>query len=318
MLGDADADGRLDGSNPTWVGDHGFLDKPEDTSALTAIGARMYDPVLGKFITVDPIMDLTDPQQWNAYSYSNGNPVTLSDPTGLKPLGGNGGAEENKWANNVSKRMNRDARRQSRSTPAPSTSYDGEGSYYYGEGRYYSGGGGKAGADATRKPPVKKPLNLDAKSTNPLDESAHWQQWKRDGKAVADGAARAADWIAGKATAIWDWSLEHKHEIANWAVFGLGVAAGIRCVVTAGAACVVMGLAAIGAGAANNAWNGMDTGQVVGLAIFQTVTLGWGAGIGQGLNSLGSTGLGTVAGLVTGVPGAVCLGTVSRSGSTRC
>jgi RHS repeat-associated protein len=69
----------------TWAGDHGFLDKPEDTTGLTAIGARYYDPTTGRFISVDPVMDLTDPQQWNAYIYANGNPLTWSDPTGLWP-----------------------------------------------------------------------------------------------------------------------------------------------------------------------------------------------------------------------------------------
>lgn len=90
VAGDADADGRLDGTSPAWVGDHGYLDKPEDTSGLTAIGARMYDPVLGRFISVDPVMDLADPQQWNPYAYSNSNPLTWSDPTGLIFYGGDG------------------------------------------------------------------------------------------------------------------------------------------------------------------------------------------------------------------------------------
>lgn len=70
--------------NPSgWVGDHGFLDKPQDSTGLTAVGARMFDPALGSFVSVDPVMDLADPQQWNAYSYSNQNPTTWSDPTGL-------------------------------------------------------------------------------------------------------------------------------------------------------------------------------------------------------------------------------------------
>jgi len=87
LTGDADANGRLDGTTPVWKGDHGYLDKPEDTTGLTAIGARMYDPALGRFITVDPVMDLTDPQQWNPYSYSNNNPTTWTDPSGLIPIG---------------------------------------------------------------------------------------------------------------------------------------------------------------------------------------------------------------------------------------
>jgi RHS repeat-associated protein len=177
VLGDADADGRLDGTSPAWVGDHGFLDKPEDSSGLTAIGARMYDPVLGKFISVDPIMDLTDPQQWNAYSYSNGNPVTLSDPTGLKPLGGNGGAEENKWANNVSKRMNRDARRQSRNTyVAPPPWYPSTNLLTtinvagYGLGAY---GVATKAADlgAEQKIVEREKLNLQKRSGNPAKQA---------------------------------------------------------------------------------------------------------------------------------------------------
>ena len=67
-----------------WAGDHGFLDKPADGTGLTAVGARMYDPGLGVFVSVDPIMDLTDPQQWNGYAYAHNNPTTYSDPTGLR------------------------------------------------------------------------------------------------------------------------------------------------------------------------------------------------------------------------------------------
>ncbi|MGI5191235.1 RHS repeat-associated core domain-containing protein [Promicromonospora sp. CA-289599] len=79
--GGTGADGGADGN---WTGEHGYLDKPIDSTGLTAIGARMYDPALGAFISVDPIMDLADPQQWNAYGYSNNNPTTFSDPTGKR------------------------------------------------------------------------------------------------------------------------------------------------------------------------------------------------------------------------------------------
>jgi RHS repeat-associated protein len=69
-------------------GDHEFLGKVRDASiGLTLVGARWYDETVGRFLTVDPVMDLMDPQQWNAYSYANNNPTTWSDPTGLKPDG---------------------------------------------------------------------------------------------------------------------------------------------------------------------------------------------------------------------------------------
>ncbi|MER7515953.1 RHS repeat-associated core domain-containing protein [Streptomyces sp. NPDC126499] len=84
-------------STGTWPTDQGFVGGTIDTqSGLTHVGAREYDPSLGKFISVDPIMDPQDPAQMNAYSYAHNSPVTKSDPTGLRPdgpVGGNGVAD---------------------------------------------------------------------------------------------------------------------------------------------------------------------------------------------------------------------------------
>ncbi|MER5301681.1 polymorphic toxin-type HINT domain-containing protein [Streptomyces lasiicapitis] len=69
-----------------WVDDKGFLGKPVDASTgLTHIGAREYEPQNGRFISADPLIDFTDPQQINGYAYANNSPVTMSDPTGFKP-----------------------------------------------------------------------------------------------------------------------------------------------------------------------------------------------------------------------------------------
>ncbi|MFC4851874.1 polymorphic toxin-type HINT domain-containing protein [Actinophytocola glycyrrhizae] len=69
---------------PSWPSELGFVGGTMDASTgLTHLGAREYDPTLGRFISVDPIMDLTNAQQMNGYTYSNNNPVTFSDPTGL-------------------------------------------------------------------------------------------------------------------------------------------------------------------------------------------------------------------------------------------
>ncbi|MFJ5549443.1 RHS repeat domain-containing protein [Streptomyces sp. NPDC093225] len=67
----------------SWPDDKGFLGKPQDGTGLTHVGAREYDPSLGRFISVDPIMDLAKPQQIHGYLYAGGNPVTNSDPSGL-------------------------------------------------------------------------------------------------------------------------------------------------------------------------------------------------------------------------------------------
>ncbi|WP_245828191.1 RHS repeat-associated core domain-containing protein [Micromonospora avicenniae] len=77
----------------TWAAgmDKGFVGGTQDPTGLTHLGAREYDTFAGRFISVDPIIDLADPQQWNGYNYANNNPATLSDPSGLRPDCGNGG-----------------------------------------------------------------------------------------------------------------------------------------------------------------------------------------------------------------------------------
>ncbi|QES51438.1 hypothetical protein DEJ50_29940 [Streptomyces venezuelae] len=73
------------GTQPSvWPGEKGFVGGTIDRSTgLVHLGAREYDPAIGRFISVDPIMDNTDPQQMQAYSYAENSPVTKSDPTGL-------------------------------------------------------------------------------------------------------------------------------------------------------------------------------------------------------------------------------------------
>ncbi|MEU6978816.1 ricin-type beta-trefoil lectin domain protein [Streptomyces sp. NPDC046371] len=62
----------------------GFLGKVrDDASGYTPLGARLYDPVVGRFLSADPMMDLNDPQQSNGYVYAHNNPVTFDDPSGL-------------------------------------------------------------------------------------------------------------------------------------------------------------------------------------------------------------------------------------------
>jgi RHS repeat-associated protein len=78
------------GIQPTWPNGKGFVGGDKDTTGLTHLGAREYDPNLGRFGSVDPVQDLTDPQQWNGYSYANNAPITTSDPSGLKACSDDG------------------------------------------------------------------------------------------------------------------------------------------------------------------------------------------------------------------------------------
>ncbi len=66
-----------------WPEDKRFLDRPEDkNTGLTHVGAREYDPALGQFLSVDPVLAPNSAQSLNGYAYADNNPATTSDPSG--------------------------------------------------------------------------------------------------------------------------------------------------------------------------------------------------------------------------------------------
>ncbi|MER6622371.1 polymorphic toxin-type HINT domain-containing protein [Streptomyces sp. NPDC000931] len=76
--------GEVRGQKPSmWPGEKGFVGGTMDESTgLTHLGAREYDPAIGRFISVDPMMDVAESQTMNPYAYANNSPVTFSDPSG--------------------------------------------------------------------------------------------------------------------------------------------------------------------------------------------------------------------------------------------
>ncbi|MFI1018163.1 polymorphic toxin-type HINT domain-containing protein [Streptomyces sp. NPDC020965] len=78
--------GGTRGTQPAnWPGTKGFVGGTDDTktTGLTHLGAREYDPSTGRFISVDPLLELDKPQTLNGYTYAAQNPLTFTDPTGL-------------------------------------------------------------------------------------------------------------------------------------------------------------------------------------------------------------------------------------------
>ncbi|MFI1356945.1 ricin-type beta-trefoil lectin domain protein [Streptomyces sp. NPDC020898] len=70
-----------------WRSHQGYIGGDDDASSgFVHLGAREYDPSLGRFLSADPV-------QMNGYVYCENNPVTYSDPSGLmsKAEGGGGG-----------------------------------------------------------------------------------------------------------------------------------------------------------------------------------------------------------------------------------
>ncbi|MFC7531498.1 polymorphic toxin-type HINT domain-containing protein [Actinoplanes sp. GCM10030250] len=69
-----------------WPGERGYVDGVKDAAtATTHLGAREYDTSTGRFLSVDPVMRAEAPATFNPYVYSQNNPITLSDPSGLEP-----------------------------------------------------------------------------------------------------------------------------------------------------------------------------------------------------------------------------------------
>ncbi|MEQ4300057.1 RHS repeat-associated core domain-containing protein [Plantactinospora sp. B6F1] len=68
-----------------WPDERGFVGGQRDPSVgLTHLGAREYDPAIGRFISADPVTDVEDPQQLQGYAYAENNPTSFSDPDGRK------------------------------------------------------------------------------------------------------------------------------------------------------------------------------------------------------------------------------------------
>ncbi|MFF5210866.1 polymorphic toxin-type HINT domain-containing protein [Streptosporangium sp. NPDC000396] len=75
--------GKRRGGDDLPFTDRGFLGKIEDESTgLTYLSARYYDPSIAKFISPDPILDLRTPEFANPYGYAGNNPIWASDPDG--------------------------------------------------------------------------------------------------------------------------------------------------------------------------------------------------------------------------------------------
>ncbi len=58
--------------------------QPELDAGLINMRGRMYDPAVGRFMSVDPVIEnVLEVGTWNAYSYVLNRPLSLVDPTGL-------------------------------------------------------------------------------------------------------------------------------------------------------------------------------------------------------------------------------------------
>ncbi|MGO4635852.1 polymorphic toxin-type HINT domain-containing protein [Streptomyces sp. 2RAF24] len=81
----SDPFGNARGTQPgagVWAGSRGFVGGTLEETGFTTLGARQYDPVTGRFLSVDPVFNEGDPQSWNGYAYADNDPVDKSDASG--------------------------------------------------------------------------------------------------------------------------------------------------------------------------------------------------------------------------------------------
>ncbi|WP_017623417.1 RHS repeat-associated core domain-containing protein, partial [Nocardiopsis chromatogenes] len=142
--------GELRQTVKDWPGDKGYADGTMEESGLTQLGVRAYDPSIGQFISVDPLLDPGDSQMAHGYAYAKNNPVALSDSDGLSPCmcwpwgGGSNSASDSFWSGvdwgSIGNSLGNYVNGGSNSSGG---GYSGGGGYYGGWG--YSGGTGSAG-----------------------------------------------------------------------------------------------------------------------------------------------------------------------------
>ena len=58
--------------------------------------ARYYDPILGRFLSVDPVtfMGTGKPSSFNRYMYGNNDPINMFDPDGRQSIPSYGGTHQ--------------------------------------------------------------------------------------------------------------------------------------------------------------------------------------------------------------------------------
>ncbi len=271
-------------------GSRGFVGGTNDPTGLVHLGAREYDPTLGRFISVDPLIDIDDPQQMNAYAYANNRPITASDPDGrmiYDDFTGLGYGNAKVMKNSYKKRGYLDSRgRPTKKYRKAVAAYDKRWNSYYNSSYYKKemqwAEQANARAAAERK--------AQAEARRKAQEA---ERRKKDGilGSIGKGLSNAWDNTGGKAVsgiadaagAVGDHFSDHWRDYLANGVLVAGAVGGLACL--ASVVCGVGGAIAIGAGtaAANYAASNAGTKN------WNTTSFAINTATGAGLGYLGGT-----------------------------
>jgi RHS repeat-associated protein len=231
--------GPRSSSGTNWPGNRGFVGGTTDLTGTTHLGAREYDPALGRFLSVDPLMLQGDERQHNGYQYGTNNPVTLSDPTGECSSGG--GAH-------VSRCGKRPPLVDSKGKPTgqhTSGHYHNRPDSLYEEAKRRSVIAQAERAAAERAESIRQAKEQQKKAKQ---EEGFWKGvWNKTGGKAVSAISESA---AGR------WVSDHWEEIK----LGLTVATFVACVVVSVGACIAVGAAVatakfVGDGVKTGTWD---------------------------------------------------------------
>ncbi|MCS6861583.1 MAG: RHS repeat-associated core domain-containing protein [Abditibacteriales bacterium] len=80
-FGNIESSAGSSGNVDKYAGQWGYRNDGDD--GLMHVGARYYDPLVGRFISADTYLgEIIRPQSLNRYNYCEGDPVNYVDPTG--------------------------------------------------------------------------------------------------------------------------------------------------------------------------------------------------------------------------------------------
>ncbi|AWK08741.1 hypothetical protein DDQ41_07190 [Streptomyces spongiicola] len=226
---------QLRSEQSTAFGTRGFVGGTSDPSGLTHLGAREYDPALGAFISVDPIIDFADPAQMHAYSYAHNTPLTKSDPDGLRPapVAGTSDVEEFNWARDRGMRVGytqRNGRYVWGYHPMKDTASQHRYRAYQANVKAYEA------AKASRAAAARAKAQAIARA-KAAKAKADAERRKKDGiwGNIMKGEFGAA-WKNTKDSAVGEWVGDHWDDIKDGAtIVGFGV-----CIVASAGACIVV------------------------------------------------------------------------------
>jgi RHS repeat-associated protein len=100
----------------------GYVDRPGFTghvkdaqTGMNYMQQRYYDPMIGRFLSVDPVTAISDPTNYfNRYKYANNNPYRFIDPDGRQD-------EDAQAGRDATKKAEKDAQRRADSGRGPGT-----------------------------------------------------------------------------------------------------------------------------------------------------------------------------------------------------